>query len=98
MVQSSSKELTQSYSQGSNRHLLLHFKPFIFKIQWCASGGSRISHWGPLTRWGGGGADPQRVLFLAKTDVKTKEMDPVGGGGARTGGAPLDPPMCTVQW
>ena len=49
-----------------------------------ASGGSRISRWGgadPL-----GGADLQRVHFLAKT----KEIDPVGGG---PGGAPLDPPM-----
>ena len=51
------------------------------------SGGSRISRWG-----GGGrrpvgrGADLRRVHFLAKTYVKTKEMDPVGG--ARAGGAP----------
>ena len=42
---------------------------------------------------GGGGADPlgghanlRRVHFLAKTYVKTKENDPVGG--ARSGGAP----------
>ena len=41
------------------------------------SGGSRISHWGgtdPL-----GGANLQRVHFLAKTYVKVKEIDPVGG-------------------
>ena len=47
------------------------------------SGGSRISHWG--------GANLQRIHFLVKTYTKTKEMDPVGG--ARAGGAPLDPPM-----
>ena len=38
------------------------------------SGGSRIFHWG--------GANLRRVHFSAKT----KEMNPVGGGGA--GGAP----------
>ena len=45
------------------------------------SGGSRISHWGAPTGWGG--TNLQRVHFLAKMYVKTKEMDPVGGGGAR---------------
>ena len=51
-----------------------------------SSGGSRISRWG----WGwGGGADPlgganlQRIYFLAKTYAKMKEMDPVGGRGVR---------------
>ena len=39
------------------------------------SGGSRIYRWG-----GGGGADLRRVHFLAKMYVKTKEMDPAGGG------------------
>ena len=50
------------------------------------SGGSRISRWGGgvPTRWGG--ANLRRVHFLAKTYVKTKEIDPVGG--ARAGGAP----------
>ena len=43
------------------------------------SGGSRISRWG--------GANLQCVHFLVKTYVKTKEIDPVGGGG-RAGGAP----------
>ena len=47
------------------------------------SGGSRISRWV--------GADLRRRHFLVKTYVKTKELDPVEG--ARTGGAPLDPPM-----
>ena len=41
----------------------------------------------------GGGTNLQRVHFLAKTYAKTKEMDPVGGGGACAGSAPLDPPM-----
>ena len=44
---------------------------------------------GMLTHWGG--TDLRRIHFLAKTYVKTKEMDPVGGMHA--GGAPLDPPM-----
>ena len=44
---------------------------------------------GAQTCWGG--ANLRRVHFLVKTYVKTKEMDPVGG--ARTGSAPLDPPM-----
>ena len=44
----------------------------------------------------GGGADLRRIHFLAKKYAKTKEMDPVGGGGAHAGSAPLDPPMlCT---
>ena len=30
---------------------------------------------------GGGGADLQGIHFSVKTYVKTKEMDPVGGGG-----------------
>ena len=30
---------------------------------------------------GGGGADLRRGCFLAKTYAKTKELDPVGGGG-----------------
>ena len=51
------------------------------------SGGSRIS------RWGGGGAEPlggadlRRGCFSAKTDVKMKELDPVGGGRAPPGSA-----------
>ena len=54
----------------------------------------------------GGGADPfggvtnlRHVHFSAKTYVKMKEMDPVGGGGGgeRTGSAPLDPPMIPYQ-
>ena len=44
---------------------------------------------GPPTRWGG--ANLQRVHFSAKTYVKMKEIDPVGGACA--GGAPLDLPM-----
>ena len=47
------------------------------------SGGSRISCWG--------GANLRRVHFSAKTYVKMKEIDPVGGEARR--GAPLDPPM-----
>ena len=43
---------------------------------------------------GGGGADLQHVHFLAKTDVKTKEMDPVGGARRRR---PLDPLIGRVQ-
>ena len=43
-----------------------------------ASGGSRISRWGEaLSRWGG--TDLRCGCFLAKTYVKTKELDPVGG-------------------
>ena len=35
-----------------------------------------------------GGADLQRIHFLAKTYAKTKEMDPVGGGGALASSVP----------
>ena len=55
------------------------------------SGRSRISHWGgtnPL-----GGANLQCIHFLAKTYVKMKKMDPVGG--VRTSSTPLDLPMYT---
>ena len=55
------------------------------------SGGSRISRWGGR-RPVGGVPTSQHVHFLAKTYVKTKEIDP-GGGGALRHGAPLDPPM-----
>ena len=47
---------------------------------------------------GGGGADPlgganlRHVHFSAKTYVKMKEIDPVGGGGVAVP-PPLDPPM-----
>ena len=41
------------------------------------SGGSRISCWGVLTRWGG--TDLRRIHFSGKTYAKMKEMDPVGG-------------------
>ena len=44
----------------------------------------------------GGGIDLQCIHFLAKTYAKTKEIDPVGGGGACAGGAPPDPPMDSV--
>ena len=38
---------------------------------------------------GGGGADLRCGCFSAKTYAKTKELDPVGGGGgAHVGGAP----------
>ena len=56
------------------------------------SGGSRISRWeGAPTDWGG--TNLQRVHFSAKTYAKTKEIDPVGGGG----GAPAAPPWIR-QW
>ena len=44
---------------------------------------------------GGGGTDLRRIHFLAKMYAKTKEMDPVWGGG-RASSAPLDPPMCNI--
>ena len=54
---------------------------------------------------GGGGADPLGgadlwcIHFSAKMYAKMKKMDPVGGGGARAGGAPLDSPMIIfVVW
>ena len=62
------------------------------------SGGSRISRWGgggALTRLGG--ANLQHVHFLPKMYAKTKEMDPVGGGGAHASGTPLDLPMHWYQ-
>ena len=37
---------------------------------------------------GGGGADLRCGHFSAKTYAKTKELDPVGGGGVHTGGTP----------
>ena len=40
----------------------------------------------------GGGANFRRRHFSVKTYVKTKELDPVGGGGGANS-APLDPPM-----
>ena len=47
---------------------------------------------GAPTHWGG--ANLQRVHFLAKTYVKMKEIDPVGGGMRRR--RPLDPPMLII--
>ena len=44
------------------------------------SGGSRISHWGAPTHWGG--ANLRHVHFLAKMYAKIKEIDPVGGACA----------------
>ena len=59
--------------------------------QTLTSAGSRISRLGGADLlWG---ADLRRIHFLAKTYVKTKEIDPVGGG---TPAAPLDPPMLTL--
>ena len=43
------------------------------------SGGSRISRWGGGRR-AIGGANLRHGHFLAKMYVKTKELDPVGGG------------------
>ena len=45
----------------------------------------------------GEGADLRCVHFSAKTYAKTKEMDPVGGGGGRAGSAPVDPPMISIR-
>ena len=57
-----------------------------------ADPGFPVGGGGALTRWGG--ANLRCVHFLVKTYAKMKEIDPVGGGGgARAGGAPLDPPM-----
>ena len=50
---------------------------------------------GAPTHWGG--ADLRHVHFLAKTYVKMKEMDPVGGG-AHAGGTPLNLPMYIYIW
>ena len=45
------------------------------------------------------GANLLRVHFLAKTYVKMKEIDPVGGGGgAHTAVPPLDPPMIMLEF
>ena len=38
------------------------------------------------------GCQPPTLALLAKTFVKMKELDPIGGGGRRAGSA-LDPPM-----
>ena len=46
------------------------------------SGGSRISRWGAPDCRGGGGADLQHRHFSAKTNVKMKELDPIGEEGA----------------
>ena len=35
--------------------------------------------------------------FLAKTYAKTKEIDPVGGGGRVPVASPLDPPMIFIK-
>ena len=53
------------------------------------SGGSRISLGGG-TDLLGGGTNLLYVYFSVKTYAKTKELDPVVG---RAPGAPLDPPM-----
>ena len=47
------------------------------------SGRSRIARWGGHRAVGGWGADLQRGCFSVKTNVKTKELDPVGGGARR---------------
>ena len=49
------------------------------------SGGSRISRWGVGGRRaiGGGGTNLRCGNFLAKTYVKMKEFDPVGGARRR---------------
>ena len=49
---------------------------------------------GAPTHWGG--ANLRCVHFSAKTYVKTKEIDPVGG--ARTAVPPLDPPMIMLEF
>ena len=70
-----------------NKNELFFFLPHHNMIGvYISSGGSRISRWGgadPL----GGGANLRCIHFSAKTYAKTKEIDPVGGGG-HTGGAP----------
>ena len=53
------------------------------------SGGSRISRCGGApTCWGGGGADLRCIHFSVKMYAKTREIDPVGGGGVHAGGTP----------
>ena len=65
-------------------------------LAYCSSGGSRISRWGGgvLTHWRG--ANLRHVHFSAKTYAKTKEIDPVGGGGHVPAAPPLDPPICSM--
>ena len=49
---------------------------------------------------GGGGTDLRCGHFSVKTCVKTKELDPVGGGGGRGTcwwRTPLDPPMVSLR-
>ena len=50
---------------------------------------------GAPTHWGG--ADLRRIHFSVKTYAKTKEMNPVGGGGGHVPVAPLDLPMTHVK-
>ena len=50
-----------------------YYKYYQWRIQDFPLGGGAPSHWG--------GADLQRGCFSVKTYVKTKELDPVGGGG-----------------
>ena len=57
------------------------------------SGGSRISHGGGGDIVGGGGAPTPEAATLRKIGMSKQKIWTLGGGGAHTGGAPLDPPM-----
>ena len=65
------------------------------------SGGSRISRW-----WGGrravGGRRPPTWALFGENVWKTKELDPVGGGGGGEGacasGAPLIRQCITIKY
>ena len=74
--------LTSNYSQYRLTQPLV-IQPTYF------SGGSRISC--------RGGANSRGGYVLKNLYVKTKESGPLGGGGVRAGGTPLDPPLYLIR-
>ena len=71
-------------------------QPIVKATQWRVQDFPFVG-WGVPSRWGGGVPTSDVGTFQQK-HAKTKELDPIGGGGVRAGGVPPGSAKATIDY